>query len=461
MKIKLLSGSRMRSPDFVFGVATSAFQIEGAAECRLPCIWDTFCATPGKIRDRSDGTVACDHLLRWREDVDLLAWLGVDAYRFSISWPRVIRQDGSLDQEGIGFYLHLLDALNERNIKPFVTLYHWDLPQHLGDAGGWLNRDTAYRFRDYADLVTRALGGRVHSYATLNEPFCSAYLGYEVGTHAPGLADKSFGKKAAHNLLLAHGLGMQVLDRNSPDSLNGIVLNFSPCHPATASAEDRAAADAADQEFNHWYIKPLIEGRYPDLIDSLPTEMLPDMREGDLEVISHALDFLGVNYYTRAVYRADDKEPFVQLAPAGPLTDMGWEIFPEGLTDLLVSLSREYRLPPIYVTENGAAMPDSAENGEVKDPGRTQYLQRHLDALDAAIERGVDVAGYFYWSLMDNFEWAEGYAKRFGLVHVDFASQCRTVKSSGHAFRELLRGRSRAVAGPPARPAAPGHGLVG
>jgi beta-glucosidase len=445
MKIILPAGSPMLSPEFVFGVATSAFQIEGAANKRLPCVWDTFCATPGKIRDRSDGKIACDHLARWREDLALVASLGVDAYRFSVSWPRVINIDGSINEQGIAFYLHLLDDLNDRDIKPFVTLYHWDLPQHLEDAGGWLIRDTAYRFRDYVDLATRRFGDRVYSYATLNEPWCNAYLGYEIGVHAPGLADKSFGKKAAHNLLLAHGLAMQALTRNSRDSFNGIVLNFTPCYGATDSAEDQAAAAAADVVLNDWYLMPLIDGRYPDLVNRLPGAELPDIHAGDLEIISHRLDFVGVNYYTRGVYRADDERPFVQLQPAGPLTDMGWEVYPQGLTDLLLSLDSRYDLPPIYVAENGAAVADTIEDGEVNDECRTRYIQTHLDALSTAIEHGADIAGYFYWSLMDNFEWAEGYSKRFGIVHVDFESQRRTLKASGQAYRDFLGRRARGV----------------
>ena len=250
-----------------------------------------------------------------------------------------------------------LDRLNDKGIKPFVTLYHWDLPQYLQDAGGWLNRETAYHFGDYVDRVTRAFDRRVYSYATLNEPYCSACLGYEKGIHAPGFANVAMGKQAAHNLLLAHGMAMQVLDQNSPESENGIVLNFAPCYPATDSEADRAAAAAADAEANQWYIQPVLEGRYPDLFHSLTEEETPEIQDGDLELISHPIDFLGVNYYTRNIYRAANRKPYVHVAPAGiPLTEMGWEIFPQGLTDLLISLDRKYDLPPVYITENGAAM---------------------------------------------------------------------------------------------------------
>ena len=269
-KIVLAENSPLLAADFIFGVATAAFQIEGAADSREPCIWDTFCATPGRIKDGSDGLIACDHLNRWQDDVELIAALGVDAYRFSVSWGRVIRADGSINQAGLNFYLQLLDALNERNIKAFVTLYHWDLPQYLQDNGGWLNRATAYKFAEYADIVSQAFGDRVYSYATLNEPFCSAYLSYEAGIHAPGVQNRKQGRQVAHHLLLAHGLAMQVLQKNAPKALNGIVLNFSPCHAATNSEADLRAADMADQYHNQWYIQPLLEGCYPALLEQLP-----------------------------------------------------------------------------------------------------------------------------------------------------------------------------------------------
>jgi beta-glucosidase len=436
----------MHSPDFLFGSATSSYQIEGGLERCLPSIWDSFCSIPGNIRDGSNGNVACDHISKWREDVDLMVHLGLDAYRFSISWPRVIHSDGSLREEGVTFYLGLLDYLNENGIRPFVTLYHWDLPQFLEDAGGWLNRETAYRFRDYANLVTREFGARVYSYATLNEPFCSAYLGYETGEHAPGLASKAFGKKAAHHLLLAHGLAMPVLQENSPDSLNGIVLNFTPCYPATGSADDVEAAHIADETFNQWYIKPLMDGNYPDLIETLADTEAPEIEEGDLKLISRPLDFLGINYYTRSVYRADQHRGFVRLPPSGSaLTGIGWEIFPQGFADLLLSLNRKYRLPPVYITENGAATANGIEQGGFDDINQNQYFQDHLEAVNTAMQQGVDIRGYFAWSLMDNFEWAEGYEKRFGIVHVDYATQKRTIKASGHSFRDMLNRRKQGV----------------
>ncbi|WP_394133223.1 GH1 family beta-glucosidase [Shewanella maritima] len=442
MKIMLPSQSPMMSKDFVFGVATASFQIEGGADQRLPCIWDTFCATPGKIRDGSDGKQACEHYNLWQQDVELIESLGVDAYRLSISWPRVINQDGSLNEQGVNFYIQLLDALNDKGIKPFVTLYHWDLPQHIEDKGGWLNRETAYLFQDYADKISQALGKRVHSYATFNEPFCSAYLGYEVGIHAPGLAKVQYGRQAAHHILLAHGLAMQVLQKNSPQSLNGIVLNFTPCYPATDSQADIDATKLADEYMNQWYIKPLFDGAYPDSF-ALLGEDAPRIETGDFDIIRQPLDYLGINFYTRAVYTATAQGSYQQIDMADkPKTDIGWEIYPQAFTDLLTSLHALYPLPPIYITENGAAMADKLDADIVNDQDRIDYYQAHLLAVNAAIEQGVTVAGYFAWSLMDNFEWAEGYLKRFGIVYVDYQTQQRTIKNSGLAYRDLINSRN-------------------
>jgi beta-glucosidase len=444
MKLSLPKDSAMQSPQFTFGVATSSFQIEGAADQRLPCIWDTFCNTPGKIKDKSTGLIACEHVERWQEDIDLVDSLGVDAYRFSISWPRVIQEDGSLNQSGVEFYLQILDRLKAKNIKAFVTLYHWDLPQYIENKGGWLNRETAYMFSHYVDLITQAFGDRVHSYATLNEPFCSAYLGYEIGVHAPGKIGKQYGKKAVHHLLLAHGLAMQILQKNSPESLNGIVLNFTPCYAISDKAEDIAAAELADQHFNQWYIKPIIDGDYPDLLAKLPENEQPEILDDDLDIISQSIDFLGINYYTRAIYRHDDQESFMQEVPKNvELTDMGWEVYPKAFTELLVSLNEKYQLPPIYITENGAAMVDEINEDVVNDIHRVNYYQSHLNAVNDAINQGVNICAYFAWSLMDNFEWAEGYLKRFGIVYVDYQTQKRTIKASGLAYRDLIIDRNR------------------
>ncbi len=438
----LPANSKMQSKAFTYGVATASFQIEGAADSRLACIWDTFCATPGKVRDGSNGDQACEHVKLWREDIDLIESLGVDAYRLSISWPRVLHKDGSLNTQGVQFYTDLLDELNRRGIKPFVTLYHWDLPQHIEDNGGWLNRETAYLFADYTDKVTQAFGDRVYSYATFNEPFCSSYLGYEIGVHAPGLAKKSYGRQSAHHLLLAHGLAMKVLQKNSPNTENGIVLNFTPCYSATDSAEDVQAASKADQYFNQWYIKPLFDRCYPEIINDFATEDMPVIEEGDFDIIAQPIDFLGINFYTRAVYKADAVTGFSQIDMVdNPKTDIGWEIYPQSFTDLLTSLNALYPLPPMYITENGAAMGDKLIDGKVDDQDRLAYYDAHLNAVNNAIEQGVNIVGYFAWSLMDNFEWAEGYLKRFGIVYVDYDTQKRTLKSSAYAYKNLLANR--------------------
>ena len=441
VKLSLPQSSTMLSADFIYGVATAAFQIEGGANNRLPCIWDTFCDTPNKVVDGSNGLTACDHFNLWQQDIELIDSLGVDAYRLSISWPRVITESGDLNPDGVNYYLNILNELKNKNIKAFVTLYHWDLPQHLEDNGGWLNRETAYKFRDYADLISKAFGDLVYSYATLNEPFCSSFLGYEIGIHAPGKVGQGFGRKAAHHLLLAHGLAMPVLAKNSPNSKNGIVLNFTPCYPQTQALADKQASDYADDYFNQWYIKPIFDGAYPEIIDQLPCENKPDIQADDMAIISHPVDFLGINFYTRAIYRADDNEPFVQIDPPAPITDIGWEIYPKAFTQLLVSLNKKYTLPPVYITENGAAMADKLIDGRVEDLDRIDYYQNHLNAINDAMLEGVNVKGYFAWSLMDNFEWAEGYLKRFGIVHVDYNTQVRTIKASGHAYKDLITSR--------------------
>jgi len=442
MKLTLPNNSKMNSKDFIYGVATASFQIEGGFNQRLPCIWDTFCSLENSIVDGSNGDIACDHYNRWPQDIEMIDSLGVDAYRLSVSWGRVVNKDGIINEHGMAFYISLLDKLIEKGIKPFITLYHWDLPQHLEDKGGWLNRDTAYEFQKYTEIVIEAFGDRVHSYATLNEPFCSAYLGYEIGIHAPGIKGKEFGKKAAHHLLLAHGLAMKSLKKLSPKTLNGIVLNFTPCYPVSEKPCDIKAAEFADDYFNQWYIKPIFDAKYPEILAQLPSSQHPNIVEGDLEIISTPVDFLGINYYTRAVYQADESEMFTQVNLKDiSLTDMGWEIYPQGFSDLLISLNEKYSLPPVYITENGAAMPDNIIDGKVKDEDRIAYYQSHLNAVDTAIESGVDIKGYFAWSLMDNFEWAEGYLKRFGIVYVDYQSQQRTIKASGYAYRDLLKQR--------------------
>ncbi|MEJ6473203.1 GH1 family beta-glucosidase [Pseudoalteromonas piscicida] len=445
-KFILPKHSAMLQADYIFGVATSSFQIEGARQARCESIWDRFCRVDGAVKDKSNGDTACEHIARWQQDVELIHSLGVDAYRLSISWPRVINDDGTVNLAGLGFYQALVDELVAKGLKVFVTLYHWDLPQALEDKGGWLNRETAVAFAQYSEVVCKALGEKVYAYTTLNEPFCSAHLGYEVGIHAPGIRSQSAGRQAAHHLLLAHGLAMQVLRTHCPKSRHGIVLNFANADAASDSPSDIKAAKIADDYCNHWYIKPIIDGCYPALLAQLPKDVQPDIQAGDLEIISAPIDYLGVNYYTRNIYKSDGNGWYEQVAPtASHLTTMGWEIVPDSFCTLLLDLHQKYQLPTLYITENGAAFEDKIANGEVLDVKRLDYFQSHLLAVHQAIEQGVDIQGYFAWSLMDNFEWAEGYTQRFGIVHVNYNTQQRTLKASAKAYQAMLEARREAL----------------
>jgi len=439
--LQLSPSSPLMQRDFIFGVATSSFQIEGDVAGRLPCIWDTFCQQPGAIADGSNGDVACDHVVRWQQDVLLLQQMNVDAYRLSISWPRVMTQAGDINESGLDFYIQLIETLNRMNIEVFVTLYHWDLPQYLEDQGGWLNRETAYEFANYAAKVTERLGDRVSAYATFNEPFCSAYLGYEVGVHAPGKTGRASGRQAAHHILLAHGLAMPLIRRHCPTVQAGIVLNFTPCYPNTEQAEDIAATRLADEYINLWYLQPLLEGTYPDVMMSLAEKDRPVIEDGDMNIIKQPLDFLGVNFYTRLHYSAatDADSLYTEHDHREPKTAIGWEIYPDALRELFIQLHQRFNLPPVYITENGAAMVDELQGDSVIDEDRIGYFQQHLEALEAAVQAGVCVKGYFAWSLMDNFEWAEGYTQRFGLVHVNFDTQQRRLKQSALAWQALLQ----------------------
>lgn len=438
--------SPMNRPDFVFGVATASYQIEGAAreDGRLPSIWDKFCSTEGKVLNRDNGDVACDHYHRWESDIDLIAGLGVDAYRLSIAWPRVMDEQGRPNPKGLDFYRRLLDRLGERGIQTFVTLYHWDLPQHLEDRGGWLNRDTAYRFSDYADLVSRELSGRVTAWATHNEPWCAAYLGYGNGHHAPGLANPRFGAQAMHHLLLGHGLALPALRANDPAAKVGIVANVGMGYPVSDSPADRAAASLYDSYQNAWVLDPVLRGTYPADLWRLWPGCEPLVLADDMAVISRPIDFLGLNYYSRAVIRAGEQDDGFQWVhePDVERTQMDWEVYPQGLQDILERFKHDYaNLPPIYITENGMASDDHVDQGDVDDVQRMSYLKRHFAACSRAMQAGVDVRGYFVWSLMDNFEWAFGYERRFGIVHVDYATQKRTLKNSAKAYAQYLLGR--------------------
>ncbi len=444
-------------PGFRWGVATASYQIEGAVaeDGRGPSIWDTFCATPGKVADGDTGDVACDHYHRWEDDLDLMQRLGVQAYRFSVAWPRVIPDGtGAVNARGLDFYDRLVDGLLARGIEPYATLYHWDLPQPLQDAGGWPWRGIVEPFVAYADAVTRRLGDRVRGYATLNEPWCSAHLGYGFGEHAPGLRDLAQALQASHHLLLAHGAALPAMRANAPAARHGIVLNLYPTFPASDAPADAAAARRFDGFFNRWYLDPLLRGRYPDDMWAAYGADAPAVEDGDLEVIARPLDFLGVNYYSRSIVAADPGPQGLSMAPPpadAERTEMGWEVYPQGLTELLVRLDRDYDLPPVFITENGAAYPDApGADGRVDDADRVRYLERHVAALADALGQGVDVRGYFAWSLMDNFEWSHGYAKRFGLVHVDYATQARTPKRSARWYADFIARQPAVAAEAPA-----------
>ncbi|WP_408734038.1 GH1 family beta-glucosidase [Paraburkholderia bannensis] len=432
--------------DFLLGAATASYQIEGAAteDGRLPSIWDTFSATPGKVLAGDTGAVACDHYHRWSGDLDLLKDLNFEAYRFSIAWPRVMDASGRANPKGIAFYKRLLERLKEQGIKTYATLYHWDLPQHLEDRGGWLNRDTAYRFADYADLMSRELTGLVDAWMTLNEPWCSAYLGYGNGHHAPGLSNPRYPTQAMHHLLLGHGLATQVLRANDAKSAKGIVANVGRGTPHSQTPADITAARRFEVQHNAWILDPLLKGEYPAELFELWPGTEPLVLDGDMEAIAAPLDFLGINYYFRTNVKSDGAHGFTEVPlPGVERTQMGWEVHPDGLRDLLVGFHDTYdNLPPIYITENGMASDDSVQDGEVVDTQRIAFLKRHLAAVDAAIKKGVDVRGYFVWSLLDNFEWAFGYERRFGVVHVDYDTQKRTKKRSAELIARFIAERN-------------------
>ena len=440
------AGSRMARRGFTWGVATASYQIEGSTERdgRLASIWDTYCATPGRVANGESGAVACDHYRRWEADVDLIASLGVDAYRLSIAWPRVMDEHGRPNLAGIDFYRRLLDRLEAKGLQRMVTLYHWDLPQHLEDRGGWLNRDTAYRYADYADLMSRKLKGQVSAWATLNEPWCSAYLGYGDGRHAPGRSDLRYATQAMHHLLLGHGLALPALAANDPGAQRGIVANVGRGTTERHTDADRDAAHLFEVQHNAWVLDPLFKRSYPRDLFRLWPGTEPLVLPGDMDIIGRPIDFLGINYYFRSNVHSDGAHGFVDAPlPGVERTQMGWEVYPQGLQDLLVGIKAAYpALPPVYITENGMASDDRVAHGAVDDPQRVAYLNRHFAAVAGAIDAGVDVRGYFIWSLMDNFEWAYGYGPRFGIVHVDYATQQRTPKTSAQALQAFLTTRA-------------------
>lgn len=440
---------------FVWGAATAAYQIEGAArdDGRAPSIWDTFARTPGKVYNGHTGDVACDHYFRYADDVALMASLGLRAYRFSVSWPRV-QPDGTgpANPRGLDFYDRLVDELCAHGIEPIVTLYHWDLPQTLEDRGGWPSRETARHFADYATAVHRRLGDRVGTWTTLNEPWCAAFLGYAAGIHAPGRRDPAAAFAAAHHLLLAHGYGVQALRAGGAETV-ALTVNLAPVVAAYPDRDaDASAARLVDGLLNRLFLDPVLRGAYPaDTIKHATrfTDM-EFLRDGDEDVIAEPIDLLGINYYNPCFLTAQPGEPAnpsypgtegVGFLPApGPVTAMGWPIEPSGLTEILSRVTRDYPGVPLLVTENGAAFDDEADldGGSVADLDRVRYLDAHLRAAHTALARGVDLRGYLVWSLLDNFEWVEGYRKRFGIVYVDYTSQRRLPKDSALWYRDVI-----------------------
>ena len=437
--------ANMFPPDFVWGVATSAFQIEGAAfeDGKGESIWDRFCRVPGAIADASNGDVACDHYHRLGADLDLIASLGLDLYRFSVAWPRVQPLgEGAWNEPGLAFYDRLVDGLLARGLAPHLTLNHWDLPQALQDKGGWGSRDTVHRFVDYALGIQRRLGDRLAAIATHNEPWVVAVLGNEEGTFAPGIRSRRTAIQVSHHLLLSHGLALQALRAEGATARLGIVLNMAHQMPLTDSEADKAQARLDDARGRRWYADPLFRGEYPaEVLAELGADA-PATEPGDMEIIATPMDYIGINYYSRALSSASG--PIEARDKPYPKTAMGWEIYPDGLRELLLTMHRDYRLPPTYITENGGAFPDPTVDGRVHDADRIDYLATHIAAVGQALAAGVPMAGYMVWSLMDNFEWASGYAKRFGIVHVDYATLQRTPKDSALWYRDLVA-RCRAL----------------
>ena len=432
--------------NFLWGTATASYQIEGAynEDGKGESIWDRFSHTPGAIFQFQNGDTACDHYHRWEEDINLMASLGLNAYRFSIAWSRIFPEGkGTIpNAKGLAFYDRLVDALLAKNILPTITLYHWDLPQTLEDRGGWLNPDTAQYFADYAKAMFQNFGDRVKMWTTLNEPWVSAFLGYGNAYHAPGKKDAKGAIIAAHNFLLGHGLAVCAYRGAGLQGQIGITLNLGPFHPATEKAEDKIATKRNDGFINRWFLDAVFKGQYPqDLWDWYHQKgwTFPINLE-DMQVISSPIDFLGVNYYTRGVIAAEPNDPFLgakNLPGIGERTEMDWEIYPTGLYELLIRLQKEYA-KPLYVTENGAAFEDKLKDGKVNDKKRVEYLKAHFKQAYKAIQEGVDLRGYFIWTLMDNFEWAYGTSKRFGVVYTDYPTQKRIIKDSGYFYKQVI-----------------------
>lgn len=428
--------------NFLFGTATAAYQIEGAVkeDFRGPSIWDIFSHTPGKTFNGDTGDIACDHYHRYKEDVALMKEIGLDAYRFSISWPRVMPDGKNVNKKGLDFYNRLVDNLLENDITPFITLYHWDLPYALYEKGGWLNSDIAMYFRAYATLMFDELGDRVKHWITLNEPWCSAFLGYFKGEHAPGHQNLQEAIIAAHNLLRSHGHAVQAFREEVKDGQVGLTNVVMKIESGDSRPESFFMAGLVDKFVNAWFHDPVVFGRYPEEALKTYQEMGLNIPVEDMNIIQTPIDFFGVNYYTRTLVVYDENNPmkFSYAESDLPKTEMGWDIYPQGLFDVLISLKERYKLP-LYITESGMAGPDKIENGKIEDDYRIDYLEKHFRKAYEAINAGVNLKGYFIWSLIDNFEWAYGYSKRFGIVYVDYSTQKRILKKSALWLKEFLR----------------------
>jgi beta-glucosidase len=437
-----MSSSKIIFPaNFRWGAATAAYQIEGAwnEDGKGESIWDRFSHTPGKTLGGDTGDVACDHYRRYPQDIELMRELGIGNYRFSISWPRVFPDGRNLPaQKGIDFYDRLIDKLLNAGIEPFVTLYHWDLPQSLQDIGGWLNRDVGHYFADYSAAMVKRFGDRVKHWTTLNEPWVVSHLGYRTGEMAPGFQDEKLCFQVLHNLLVAHGLSVRAMRSVQSNLQCGIVLILFPVTPATDTPDDIDAAEFAWQKDCAWQLEPLFNASYPtSALDHLENRA-PEVQPGDFSLMSQALDFVGINFYFRAVMSKQHGR--LLEIPGASYTDMGWEVHAPSFFQLLKRISSDYRLPPVYITENGAAYKDEiSSDGRIHDCHRIHYIRDHLLELHRAIGEGIDLRGYFYWSLMDNFEWAYGYSKRFGLIHVDYSSQQRVPKDSALWYSQVIR----------------------
>ncbi|HEX7063433.1 MAG TPA: GH1 family beta-glucosidase [Bacillales bacterium] len=435
--------------DFIWGTATASYQIEGAynEDGRGESIWDRFSRTPGKVYENHNGDVACDHYHLYKDDIQLMADLGIQSYRFSIAWSRVFPEPGRFNQKGIDFYKRLLKELHRHNIEPAATIYHWDLPQWLQDRGGWTNRETVDHFVHYAETLFEELGDQVSMWITHNEPWCAAFLGHAFGVHAPGHQDLKEALTVSHHLMLSHGKAVQAFRRSGKKGEIGITLNLTPAVAATDKREDVEAAKRSDGFGNRWFLDPVFKGNYPsDMIKVFAEEAgeLDFIESDDLAVISEPIDFLGVNYYFHNVVKEDSSDPLLgssSLPVEGKTTEMGWGIHPESLYRLLHRLKEDYTELPLYITENGAAFPDQVINGEIDDQDRIDYLKSHFDAAGRFIDEGGNLKGYYVWSLLDNFEWAFGYEKRFGIVYVDYETQERIPKASAKWYKDIISGR--------------------